>query len=110
VTRYFVIQIIVTLVKLFQSEIPIIFHMDFSIKFSRSGLYQLKHTHKLDTQVKNNHIFTPWALQHISNTSINSFHRKDCLFWPRSYSPLPHTGWSSSVWPHPERFLHSDWL
>lgn len=42
--RYFVIQIIITLVKLFQSEIPIIFHMNFSIKFSRSGLYQLKHT------------------------------------------------------------------
>ncbi len=61
---YFVIQIIVTLIKLLQSEIPFIFHMDFRIKFSCIGLYKLKHTN-MSRIVKNNPILTPWGFYHI---------------------------------------------
>lgn len=44
VTPHFVIQVIVAFVQFLQSEIPLVFHMDFGIKLSCGGLRQLKHT------------------------------------------------------------------
>lgn len=44
VTSHFVIQVIVAFVQFLQSEIPVIFHVDFEIKLSCGSLHQLKHT------------------------------------------------------------------
>lgn len=43
VPPHFVIQVIVAFVQFLQSEIPVVFHVDFGIKLSCGSLRQLKH-------------------------------------------------------------------